>query len=1003
MPANEQQSPYTAFSQLAVVILLAASALLLPPLVSERPPPSGQGAAVRGAQNVDARLWQDPVGAVQSAAKKLEETAKSRRIDCLSQGARPNPQGQIVFADGKPCELTSARALPLLGNAIDQRSEPITVIYALVPGGAWVGADEMRRRQRYALLAALSAEDYAPDDPEHLGFVETTLHGAHLTLPFEWFSQRQRAALLLWVDEESLSLDISANIDGPCLAQTARAGALARLACLHEAIVKLAPDKAITPIILGPTSSAFLNKVAEEICNSPAQHPALEILHGIPWYSPQATLPDEQIAVRCGGREGKIADALPNFFRMTPTDDQLSDALLRELKERGVNKDSTVVLVSQWDTAYSRYLEHQLRSRFANEFGPDRVTVVSASYLRGLDGLLPGASANKTAKAQGSSNKEKTTAELERPEGEAQIDYLRRLAGQLHRQRQTHGPVAAVGVLGNDYHDKLLVLTALRPAFPEAVFFTTDLDAAMLHPHDNQYTRNLVVAAPFGLNTEIDDSPPFRDNYQTANYLAARVALGQLEHRGPAVPEYRSWLQPQVFEIGRVSALPLALPDTGKRRCEAPRTLDPAAAIRCDNIFASPVAAPGLYSLLLVLGPVLLIAVLGAGSGHLRREAVVSFCCLCLLTALLCIGLSWATRQPVAEPFSWIEGVSVWPSEIVRFIAFVLSIGLLFRARAQLAATVVVVERRFGLGIHDDTSRSSRQPDVREIWRHYRRPRDNPDLPGMLRWPAPGRIALLIGVLIFSVWLVSKALGFATPTAPLRGSAAAVADKVILYPTVIAFQVLLFFVLDQVWQAIWLARQLNGRSLWPDQSLLSHLRDAGHTARKYWQRFLPKPKPGQPPSPARAPHVYDDWLDCQLIAAATVPVQNMIFYPFAIIALLILARSSLFDRWTLPPLLLLVFGVSLLLVVIAAVMLRNTAEGVRSEALRWLNTHLVDARGRSDGALAAQLEYMVRQVHELRVGAFAPVSQQPLFRAAITVFGSISGIKLLEYMSIANV
>ena len=44
------------------------------------------------------------------------------------------------------------------------------------------------------------------------------------------------------------------------------------------------------------------------------------------------------------------------------------------------------------------------------------------------------------------------------------------------------GTVSAVGIFGTDVFDKLLVMEALRPSFPGAVFFTTDLDSRLLMP-----------------------------------------------------------------------------------------------------------------------------------------------------------------------------------------------------------------------------------------------------------------------------------------------------------------------------------------------------------------------------------------------------------------------------------------------------------------------------------------------------------------------------------------
>ena len=120
-----------------------------------------------------------------------------------------------------------------------------------------------------------------------------------------------------------------------------------------------------------------------------------------------------------------------------------------------------------------------------------------------------------------------------RAEGQSQFDYLQRLGDrvrQLDAQLRLQGDrgIEAVGVLGSDLYDKLLVLQALRPLLPEARFFTTDFDALLLHPDEQKVTGNLLVGFGFGLQLRLDVQgtiPPFRSNYQTAEFLAARVAI----------------------------------------------------------------------------------------------------------------------------------------------------------------------------------------------------------------------------------------------------------------------------------------------------------------------------------------------------------------------------------------------------------------------------------------------------------------------------------------------
>src|SRR5262249_59930404 len=111
-------------------------------------------------------------------------------------------------------------------------------------------------------------------------------------------------------------------------------------------------------------------------------------------------------------------------------------------------------------------------------------------YPRGLDGKTPGGSPpeSKSGGEKPGGDGAGPWEPLERAEGPAQVDYLRRLAAHAREvpsdpgDGSSGGEVRAIGVLGSDVYDKSLVLRAFRREFPKAVFFTTDLDARMLHP-----------------------------------------------------------------------------------------------------------------------------------------------------------------------------------------------------------------------------------------------------------------------------------------------------------------------------------------------------------------------------------------------------------------------------------------------------------------------------------------------------------------------------------------
>ena len=169
------------------------------------------------------------------------------------------------------------------------------------------------------------------------------------------------------------------------------------------------------------------------------------------------------------------------------------------------------------------------------------------SYLRGLDGALgSGDRSGENARDErrdGGAEPGRALAlrgaqGLNTAAGTSQLDYLRRLEAELHqldrRLRLKGDRLSAIGILGSDVYDKLLILRALKKSFPQAIFFTTDIDANYLDRNEAEFARNLVIASAHGLKTSGAlqyGVPPFRDSYQTALYLTTLRALG-LNHVG---------------------------------------------------------------------------------------------------------------------------------------------------------------------------------------------------------------------------------------------------------------------------------------------------------------------------------------------------------------------------------------------------------------------------------------------------------------------------------------
>ncbi|HET7536972.1 MAG TPA: hypothetical protein VFJ90_10990 [Candidatus Didemnitutus sp.] len=260
---------------------------------------------------------------------------------------------------------------------------------------------------------------------------------------------------------------------------------------------------------------------------------------------------------------------------LTATDAELAFEVFSELELRKANLTGTdpkqppghIVLISEWDTFYARTMSLTYGAELARRLDRkdpsawldyvsryvDRapgLQVVpenfhSFVYLRGLDGQTVGKPGDrdegeadrKAARSSPASfdDLRHWTPDSNRAQGQAQFDYLGRLGDRImaledRLQRENRGRVTAIGIVGSDVFDTLLILQALRDRFPNTLFFTTDLDVRFAHPSERGWARNLIVASSYGLELAPElqgQIAPFRDSKQTALFAAALAALGE--------------------------------------------------------------------------------------------------------------------------------------------------------------------------------------------------------------------------------------------------------------------------------------------------------------------------------------------------------------------------------------------------------------------------------------------------------------------------------------------
>lgn len=1034
-----------------ILLLLAAAGNLFwtqSPLVTWRPSePASQALEPIRDQMVRARLWEDPFSV-------LQERTNSHR----------------VWENE-------------LSNEVHGHSNMVEVLPVMVPGGPYADDREWRVRCRFAVLSALSTSGFVPEDSEHLGWWKYDRHysdnrGDHrLTnnIPFEWFTKtpnndrtKEETVLVLWLREDLFE-------EMP-------------LTSIGDMLAKLQLPTSVRVGLIGPQESTTLRNMWDNELSSGKTNVTATIqnfyrTNKTEIYSASATLADWRLFrhepgtnlfdARAPIRNELRSNYNIGFHNGICTDDQTAAMLVQELSCRGIDwhKPYHIALISEWDSVYGRSLPQSFTNAIANARRDYWVRqpdpgIVQFSYLKGLDGQTTAESKSQTRGKEGlgdsqkdqEKQREQNLSDLQKPEGNSQLDYIPRLALQLREKEGNwtkKDRFDAIGILGSDVYDKLLLLQSLRQHFPDAIFFTTDLDARLFHASQLRWTRNLIVASSFGLrlNDELQGTiTPFRDSYQTAQYLACLNALGKnCELTNDDIP--------RCFEIGRrgpvdlsdspgtVHPMPrvkLALPWPDIRRILArvalmfvlawafalaiyPQTRKVLGVYFEDevrgNVIIVGVCAFALASaiwhpaLLVATGAVYWGSVVVRGDRKDRlwkrpfpKSAVVLTIAVGILILVLyvIIGLiADDNSNPAGQPFSFYDGISVWPSEIVRIFAILLSIGFLVKARFNWHCEVAQTTKAFQLSKVDAINEQWRQLFDPILWRekisvaswNVPKPEGEQKIDGEKLWREyiergyqPFRYARAIRTAFVAIlFAISLSSLFPSPIVPHRGPLAGKLDFAIIFLSAWALLILTFYVTDATHLCAKFIENLTGtETKWLKVSNSGPAPD-----------LRPATSATTSSAPLSAPEIAGMAYvkDIRLIAARTESLGKMIYYPFIIILLLFVARNAIFAAWHWTLFLYIIFALNVAYACIAAFWLRRVAETAREDALQALRDRLLEALAEKRSLKTTEfLKSCISEVENKRDGAFAPLFQQPIFKAVLMPFGGAGLITALQYL-----
>ena len=1056
---------------LTLALAIAGVLLVKEPLRSSRPIGSGlEMKQSTGEQLVRARLWEDPVAAVERA---------------LREKGPPKTTGGFSLA----------QRLASLRHAIRARvanGQHLTVLLATTSGGPYVESSESRLRDRYAIGTALGAACYVPEDESHISFIHWDQESPVQGLPYEWFrlrktrvcdapGSRAESVLIIWLPDEALGNGFFATLTS--LSQGLVCQETAQNECpvtgRKPPLVRLDPSLqgAVSFKIIGPRSSSAYRALLDEagvlfgtaradIAIWPNADGTIEL------YSPWASAMKGLLAYGLKAESGKgqacatYEDCEHEFYRRLEnanvrlvydvgSDDLRFQALIAELERRQVRLGwDAVILIGEWDSFYGRTLPIEFRAAACTKVAtfseadlktiqvpvdikqrcqtvPQAIdlqtqrpadyeslalNIFRYSYLGGLDGEIPGDDAARAARVTKAADQGKD-ATRDRPEGTGQIDYVRALVARIHEEGEG---ARAIGILGTDPYDALLIIKALRPAFPHAIFFTLDLDARHLHPTEYKSTRNMVIASPFGLQLEGGlqrDIPPFRSSYQTSAYFAVLQAVGHVRcgaadpqpQQAPCMSGYHVALTPEnrlydagshprLFEVGRDGAVDLSVVDK-----EGVRTIHPPRA-DLDHTQEMGQLKQGIgfdntaVGVLVVLSLVVATVIAWSNqrlwlwvSSHPATVGGVGILLLAAFSAFLVLGGASAllANHDEGEPFSLTDGISVWPSEIIRLFVIVLCLVFLAKGARDLTKNGEQITDDF---LFQDESASQRLglmsfwtnlkrvyhpaatmagTTVDQAWSRYR------EASQTAQWMI--RTIVLFVLYIGIIWALGYYVLNEEYIHPCRGWLSCAVDWVMT----VASTALVVFLNLAVFDAVMACRRWIG---WVTAS-------TGGWSQQVQEQYLVEYGLSENQKGEFEKFKYLAVVD--VIGQRTEIVNRLIRYPFIALLILIAGRNDYFDIWNYPTLLLLSWALNVLLALFAAYLLYQAASTAKAAMLNGLSRQMVKAleTGKDHDVRMKQVQFIIDEVEANEKGAFVPLYQQPVIESS--VYGLVA---LLQYL-----
>lgn len=673
------------------------------------------------------------------------------------------------------------------------------------------------------------------------------------------------------------------------------------------------------------------------------------------------------------------------FERLIVDDATTLRALVAELDNRKFlpqpDEKKQILLIGEADTKYGRsimatakdsIIEAALHS-CGGDVGRNKSSiarnVISLNFLKGI-----------AARDETSKTNKNDSADEPRNAGTSQEDYVRRAQRILREQqsvaRGDGSVITAVGVFASDLYDKLIIIAAIHQVLPSAVIFTTDLDADYLSSNAYDRNRNLLIGSTYDLSLDkalMGPIPPFRDSLQTAAFLTSIHAL-DTKSADLDIHDTPLGMMPHIYEVSRQGAFDLTdFDNIQSTHLSLSALFSPE--VKANDIITdvNPKSTPGFLgafgrnttAIVTALAIGALCIIVGSERARRvmhklfqnRRDTSTRIVAAAAAGSLLLLLISaWVSREPV----SFLGGISIWPTQGLRWLAIAVALvglkwiindlsliiqktdrGVFGTSRAPEpiqtpGRTLAITFENLTLKLQENTNahKSGSGPPIALIWATFRKLLDPKEI--IIKSIVPFVFIMMVSWILFLV--------FGVRPAPARDELSRLIDEVfgtaaLLIVTFVAL------VVDRV------------------------LRVFGYmlSAANQWKR----PASGQYADGQDGPYAR-----VLLLAAMSAWITRFVNIPAFCVMLLLVARNSFFDSWSIAwPFAGVYVGV-FILILFRCIRLWQIAQHLRSEIISELDPGIDSERKLRD------------RIADIQRGLFVDFTQIPIIKPVAIVAGA---------------